>query len=385
MNMTRLASLDDHADSQHAALRQAFGLIACGSANCPFEDVMTVFRSKGFSLETPACDELMTPDLLMEMILRQLIEEGLVPHFYDLDYLDDIVAIIQSRYIGPNGVFIDAPSRRFLEALWLLCGKVLPLTDYQLVPGALKAFLGEQHPYVPPRKSLPSESVSNSLIPEFLDELTTMNAAANPERFLEICRVNFSRFNQKISASSQENRDLSIIYGYENNHHLILRKIIQLINDGNLSKNDPVLIIGPRHVDEVLFFRRYLGLVHTIGMDLFSDDQGLVIAGDMHQMPFEDGHFRLIYSANTFEYAYNLRLVIREIARVLKRSGYIANINRSNAQLLPMPLGRSDVVNLPTALGMYYESAHTVLAQDKGDTVDPALYGTFPNYVIRLD
>lgn len=58
-------------------------------------------------------------------------------------------------------------------------------------------------------------------------------------------------------------------------------------------KLDPAVLslsVGGRWITEVLYFREIVGLRNHIGIDLHSDDEDLVVIGDMHDMPFPDNH-----------------------------------------------------------------------------------------------
>ena len=105
----------------------------------------------------------------------------------------------------------------------------------------------------------------------------------------------------------------------------------------------------------------------------------------MHAIPFEDGRFKLIYGANVFEYAYDLRKVVAEMSRVLARPGFAACFCRTNRTRFPSATGRSDVGSLEAVLNLFYKTPHTVLAQDKGLTRNPDAIGNFPSFVVRLD
>jgi len=96
------------------------------------------------------------------------------------------------------------------------------------------------------------------------------------------------------------------------------------IRDGTLKANDKVLTIGPRSLGEIKYFRRVIGLRKTIGLDLFTYNRRLVRVGDMHQMPFEDSRFALIFQRNTFDKAYDIRRALRECVRTLRHGGILA-------------------------------------------------------------
>lgn len=97
----------------------------------------------------------------------------------------------------------------------------------------------------------------------------------------------------------------------------------KLREDGVVSADEPVLAIGPRWVGEIHYFRSVLGLKGTIGLDLFTKDEELIKVGDMHDMPFEEGSFGLVYQRNTFDKSYDIRQALRECVRVLRDGGVL--------------------------------------------------------------
>lgn len=92
---------------------------------------------------------------------------------------------------------------------------------------------------------------------------------------------------------------------------------------GTLSADEDHLTIGPRWVGEIHYFRQVLGLPRTIGLDLFTHDDEFVKVGDMHDMPFEDDRFGLVYQRNTFDKSYDIRAALRECVRVLRDGGVL--------------------------------------------------------------
>jgi len=99
--------------------------------------------------------------------------------------------------------------------------------------------------------------------------------------------------------------------------------IRKLREDGVISADEQHLTIGPRWVGEIHYFRQGLGLPQTIGLDLFTHDDELVKVGDMHEMPFEDNTFGLVYQRNTFDKSYDIRSALRECLRVLRDGGVL--------------------------------------------------------------
>lgn len=95
------------------------------------------------------------------------------------------------------------------------------------------------------------------------------------------------------------------------------------IRRGNLRRDDRVICIGNRWLGEIFYFRENLGLRGTVGVDLFSSDSGLVVAADMHDMPFDDGSIRMIFNRGLINKSYDVRLLIKEMLRVLADDGYL--------------------------------------------------------------
>ncbi len=360
---------------------QVLSLVATGQPDASSNALAQSLQSTGINLATESRDvsQEQIREALMRILLDRIIEEGTVPRFFDYDHIDDIVPIVLSRYRGVNGTTDPERSQRFLDALWLLGRQQLPVDEKRL-PDVIRDVLGENHGYVPPRGPIDQQAADT--IPDLVDEFVNMRGEDNPKRFLDI-NLEYSMRVRTGKEPSYAERDLSLIRGWEANHHLMLRTIINLINEGKIARDDEVLIIGPRHVDEILFFRHHLGLKNTIGLDLFNE-KDLIFYGDMHDMPFEDNRFRLVFSAKTFPYAYNLRKVIGELGRVLKRPGYIVNIDSAGRTQGPDPLGRSDTANLETVLSMYYPFPHQVIAQDPGRSHNPEKRSCWPCYAIEL-
>lgn len=84
---------------------------------------------------------------------------------------------------------------------------------------------------------------------------------------------------------------------------------------------EPVLCLGPRNGIELGRLRE-AGARDVIGLDLISSSQEIWV-GDMHDMPFEDGRFGIVWASHVLEHALDPRKVCAEIARVLKPGGYL--------------------------------------------------------------
>jgi hypothetical protein len=171
-------------------------------------------------------------------------------------------------------------------------------------------------------------------------------------------------------------RDISILRGYERDHHLMLRTLIKLIRDGKIKKDDPILIIGPRYVDEVWFFRKCLGLKNTVGLDLFDSGDGYILKGDVHNIASPDQYYKLVFTVGTLTYSYNIRQVAEEMARVVQRPGFIMIMDNTDMTNGPNALSRSDVIHVDNALSLYYNHRFKILAKDAGMSITPEEYKT---------
>jgi SAM-dependent methyltransferase len=317
---------------------------------------------------------------LLQAILDRVVDAETVPKFFDYDHVDDIRGIVGGRYCGDRGSHHDYQMRIECALLALttpITGASFTVTD---LPKALRATLGPSHSYVPRRGDVTQHV--RSTIPDLVAEFIALKAERDPKRFLEINRE-YSR-RQATAQGLWDNRQLSLLRGYERNHHVMLRTLVGLIRSGDLGRDDEVLLVGPRHIDEVAFFRRHLGLPRTVGLDLFKYGKDEILAGDMHDMPFAPGRFKLVYCAGTLSYAYNARRVLDEIARVLQRPGFVFLIDAAGRHAGPDALGRSDVVNVDTLLGMFYPHAFDLIAKDAGRSLAPNMYVNEPCLALRL-
>lgn len=316
--------------------------------------------------------------LTIQAILDQVIDRNLAPRFYDYDYIDDIIGIIGGRYCGDKGCLLKEATS-IIDTLCILTG-LEGAGNWKDLPGNIRKFLNANDRYVPQRGDVTKHVWS--VIPDMAEEFIRLKAETNTKRFLEINREYSSR--QALRQGAWDNRELSLLRGYERNHHLLLRTLMELIRDGKLTKEDEVLLIGPRHIDEVLFFRNQLGLTKTIGLDLFDSGDNLILAGDMHDMSFKSKRFKLVFCAGTLSYSYNARQAVAEMARVLKQPGYILLIDAAGRNAGPDALGRSDVVSIQTLIGLFYSYHYEVIAKDPGRSLAPNHYVNEPCIVLCL-
>jgi hypothetical protein len=111
---------------------------------------------------------------------------------------------------------------------------------------------------------------------------------------------------------------------------------------GKINPDSPSLSVGPRWLTEIRYFRDILGLKKHVGLDLFSDDAELVVAGDMHAMPLPDSAYGFIFIKNTMDKSYDIRQLVREIVRVAAPGGIVI-IDQNCGHGRTSPIHRTDV------------------------------------------
>lgn len=90
---------------------------------------------------------------------------------------------------------------------------------------------------------------------------------------------------------------------------------------GYLQPDDPVISLGNRWIGEISYFRENVGLKKALGVDLFSNNPDLVIAADMHKLPFEDSSIKLVFNRGLINKSYDVRVLVKEVMRVLTDDG----------------------------------------------------------------
>jgi SAM-dependent methyltransferase len=90
---------------------------------------------------------------------------------------------------------------------------------------------------------------------------------------------------------------------------------------GHLRPDDAVISLGNRWIGEISYFRENVGLKKTLGVDLFSNNPELVVAADMHNLPFEDGSIKLVFNRGLINKSYDVRVLVNEVLRVLTDDG----------------------------------------------------------------
>jgi SAM-dependent methyltransferase len=159
--------------------------------------------------------------------------------------------------------------------------------------------------------------------------------------------------------------------------YLIRREIAR----GTLSPDDPVICIGNRWNGEILYFRQTLGLRNTVGVDLISTDPELVVAADMHRMPFEDGSIKMVFTRGTINKSYDVRLFAREIVRVLRKDGLVAVETPGPFDYGVTLLGPTDVKGWRNLLRLFRSKVQRVIY---ADAMEPYAYQAGGSRLVRL-
>jgi hypothetical protein len=129
---------------------------------------------------------------------------------------------------------------------------------------------------------------------------------------------------------------------------------------GRLDPTRPSLSIGPRWITEIVYFREVIGLRQHVGLDLFSDDPTLVVAGDMHDIPFPSKRFHFIFLKNTVDKSYNVRKLVEELLRVIEPQGLIVIDQICGYGGRCSPLSRTDIQRAHNLLRLFQARAQVI-------------------------
>jgi SAM-dependent methyltransferase len=254
-----------------------------------------------------------------ETLDRLLPREELIDRF-DASYLDDLPEILRELH----GVDSDRPTDHelwpSLEELWKGAGRdpsdfsvaalpdavrELPIDHARYEPRRADASVQKRHRYNRVRSWARSRGVR------------VAQAGENGREAVNVLQKEYSL--QSGGAQAYEFEDLA----RPETGDPWTQFMIGLREQGVVGAEEPVLTIGPRWVSEIHYFRDRIGLRGTVGLDLFSNDEELVKVGDMHDMPFEDSSFALVYQRNTFDKSYDIRKALRECVRILRPGGVL--------------------------------------------------------------
>lgn len=159
--------------------------------------------------------------------------------------------------------------------------------------------------------------------------------------------------------------------------YLIRREVAR----GNLSAGDKVICIGNRWNGEILYFRQTLGLKNSVGVDLISNNPDLVVAADMHKMPFADGSVKLVFTRGTINKSYDVRVFVREIMRVLSKDGLVAIETPGPFEHGVTLLGPTDVKSWSNLLRLFAGKVKRVIY---ADAMRPYAYAFGGSRLVRL-
>jgi SAM-dependent methyltransferase/ectoine hydroxylase-related dioxygenase (phytanoyl-CoA dioxygenase family) len=133
---------------------------------------------------------------------------------------------------------------------------------------------------------------------------------------------------------------------------------------GNLAPDDQVLCIGNRWLGEIFYFRQNLGLKNAKGVDLISSDPELVIAADMHKLPFPDNSVKMIFNRGLINKSYDVRLFVKEMMRVLTKDGYLIVETPGPYEYGVSRLGRTDIKSAKNLLRLLRGKVRRVVYSD---------------------
>jgi hypothetical protein len=305
----------------------------------------------------------MTPEAGQQLLhhLRRLIQRDRCVLSYDFDLVETLPDILREQY------GIDSES------------KVERNTDLAALYRLLRA---DRPDIVPSLAQLPEMLRSSGVV---LDEFATRvpegitgqnagmfekwSTASAKDRVGEAIELQkdlgMGRYNTNMQeyGASRGNVDLksylrSVTTAPPSLIERILRKhfwdlhFARWIRAGTIKRDRPSLSIGPRWLTEIEYFRKVVRLPRHIGLDLFSDNPEMVTAGDMHDMPFADGHFNFIFLKNTADKSYRIRKLVEELLRVVEPGGVIV-IDQICGYGRCSPLSRTDIQHAENLLPLF--------------------------------
>jgi hypothetical protein len=165
----------------------------------------------------------------------------------------------------------------------------------------------------------------------FFRRLSRINFAAEPTLryiWVRLRAIYFIRIRGRLQTLSGENtvkanlaHNLKSIYWANNRTHLLLFPLAVV---ETLRRDARILVIGPRNEND-LYTLVGLGfdLENITGLDLISYSPHIKL-GDMHAIPFPDGHFDAVVCGWTLSYSTDPQRAANEMARVTKAGGIVA-------------------------------------------------------------
>lgn len=171
------------------------------------------------------------------------------------------------------------------------------------------------------------------------------------------------RYNKTYSSPEQEHLGVQTFdYNYKKivssimKHERVRNLIYPVLAIGEVNRKLPfmkTLSIGPRSEGELLLISAFgFSWKNIHGLDLFSYSPRIDVA-DMHDMPYKDNTFDIIFSGWTLAYSDDQEKALKEMVRVLKPGGYI-----SLGQGFDGSLGEKD--GLPGSVGTTLPRKNTI-------------------------
>ena len=305
----------------------------------------------------------MTPEVGQQLLhhLRRLIQRDHCVLSYDFDLIETLPDILREQYgIGSEA---DVERNADLAALYRLLRAdrpdlVLSLAQLPEMIRSSGLALGEFATRVP-------EGITGQNAGMF-EKWSTASAADRVDEAIELQKdLGMGRYNTSMQeyGASRGSVDLraylrSVTTARPSLVERILRKhfwelhFARWIRAGKIKPDRPTLSIGPRWLTEIEYFRKVVGLPRHIGLDLFSDNPEMVTAGDMHDMPFADGHFNFVFLKNTADKSYRIRKLVEELLRVIEPGGVIV-VDQICGYGRCSPLSRTDIQHAENLLRLF--------------------------------
>jgi SAM-dependent methyltransferase len=274
------------------------------------------------SLRRPAPQQGLA-ETAADPILEQLLDREEIIDRFDASYVDDLPAIL----LELHGVTAENARGHelwpLLERLWEASGRAADDFDLEQLPAVLLDDVG-----VDPRRFGPKQASTKVKRRYRHNRVASWGRASGlrvgdaqaPAEEREL--VNELQKEYSIQSHGDTPRGFDDLSRPETGDPWT-PFIVDLRERGIVSADEPTLTIGPRWLGEIHYFRERLGLKGAIGLDLFSEDEELVTVGDMHDMPFDDDTFGLVYQRNTFDKSYDIRAALRECVRILRDGGVL--------------------------------------------------------------
>ena len=277
----------------------------------------------GFLRRTRSTEPPLPPATPADDILARLLDRDRIIDRFDADYLDDLPALLAELHGITEENARTHERWGDLEALWELGGR--PAAEFSLAELAdAVVAAGVDRRRWTPLQNTPADQkrFKYTKVRNWRDAAgVRLSEGSRSGDAVETVNRLQSGYSHEVQGGKYEVPFDALARPETGDPWSPLIK--DLLAQGVLRADEPHLTIGPRWVGEIHYFREGLGLPQTVGLDLFTHDDELVKVGDMHDMPFEDATFGLVYQRNTFDKSYDIRTCLRECVRVLRDGGIL--------------------------------------------------------------